>query len=216
MANLFDCNNKFFSTMTKVADGIILGILWLVCSIPLITIGASSAAFYYAYTKCIRQERGYVLEAFFHGFKTSFKQATVGWLVLIVIAAIELFDCFVLITMGGSSPISGVLLAVVILILIGITLMALCFFPYIARYENTLKESLKNCLLILFSNFVWAVLLFLILCAAVLAAVCFPILSIIMPAAYMFFANKILEHVFRKYMQPDDLKAQQQFDQGTA
>lgn len=212
MANLFDYNNKVFSALSKVADSVILGILWLVCSISVITLGASSAAFYYAYTKCIRQERGYVLEAFFHGFKTNFKQATLSWLILIALAVFGFFDCFVLIAIGGTSPISSVLLAIMILVLFVLSLLALCLFPYIARYENTWKESIKNSLLILFSNFLWAVLLLLILFAAAFLAVCIPILSIFMPAAYMFFANKILEHVFQKYMQPDDLKAQQEFE----
>ena len=117
MGNLFDYNGKFVATMSKVADSIILGLLWLVCSIPVITIGASSSAFYYAYTKCIRQERGGVWSAFFHGFKTGFKHATVSWLVLIVLAAVEIFDFFLLLSQGGPSPIATILLAIVVLLI---------------------------------------------------------------------------------------------------
>lgn len=212
MTNLFDYNNKFFSALSKATDCIMLGILWLLCSVPLITLGASSTAFYYAYNKSIRQENGYAWEEFFHGFKMSFKQATFSWLILLILAVFGFFDCFALIAIGGISPISSVLLAILILTLIVIILLALFLFPYIARYENTLKESIKNSLLILFSNFLWAVLLISILLAAAFASVCIPILCIFMPAAYMFFANKILEHVFMKYMQPDDLKAQQEFE----
>lgn len=213
MANLFDYNGKFFSTMSKVADCVILGILFLVCSIPIVTIGASSTALYYAYTKSIRQDRGGVFGAFFHGFKTGFKQATISWLALIVLAAVEIFDLFLLLAQGGASPIATILLAIVVLLMIGIVLMALCLFPYIARYENTWMECIKNCVLIVFSNFFWAALLFLILLAAVLTAVCIPIMIIFLPAIYMFFANRILEYVFQKYMRPDDLQAQQQFEQ---
>ncbi len=213
MENLFNYNNKVFTTMAKITDSILLGLLWLLCSIPIITIGASSAAFYYAYTKCIRQDRGYIGEAFFHGFKTSFKYATVSWLVQIIVGAIVLIDCVLLTTMGGFSPISGVLLAIVIIVLVVSVLLALLLFPYIARYENTLKESIKNCVLILFSNFLWAVLLLILLCVTVFVAACFPVLVIILPSVYMFFANKILEHVFQKYMRPDDLEVQKQFEQ---
>ena len=212
MGNLFDYNGKFVATMSKVADSIILGLLWLVCSIPVITIGASSSAFYYAYTKCIRQERGGVWSAFFHGFKTGFKQATVSWLVLIVLAAVEIFDFFLLLTQGGTSPIATILLAIVVLLMIGIVLMALCLFPYIARYENTWIESVKNCILILFSNFFWVVLLLPIFLVAVLSAISIPLMILFAPSAYMFFANKILEHVFQKYMRREDLEAQQQYE----
>lgn len=212
MANLFDYNSKFFSAMSKIADCIILGVLWLVCSIPVVTIGASSSAFYYAYTKCIRQERGGAWSAFFHGFKTGFKQATVSWLILIVLAAVEIFDFFLLLARGGTSPIATILLAIVVVFMIGIVLMALCLFPYIARYENTWIESVKNCVLILFSNFFWVVLLLPILLVAVLTAISIPFMILFVPAAYMFFANKILEHVFQKYMRPEDLEAEQQLE----
>lgn len=212
MGNLFDYNGKFVTTMSKVADSIILGLLWLVCSIPVITIGASSSAFYYAYTKCIRQERGGVWSAFFHGFKTGFKHATVSWLALIVLAAVEIFDFFLLLSQGGTSPIATILLAIVVLLMIGIVLMALCLFPYIARYENTWKESIKNCILILFSNFFWVVLLLPILLVAVLSAISIPFMILFAPSVYMFFANKILEHVFQKYMRWEDLEAQQQYE----
>ena len=212
MGNLFDYNGKFFSTMSKVADSIILGLLWLVCSIPVITIGASSSAFYYAYTKCVQQDRGSVLGAFFHGFKTCFKHATVSWLALIVLAAVEIFDFFLLLAQGGASSIALILLAIVVLFMIGIVLMALCLFPYIARYENTWIESVKNCILILFSNFFWVALLLPILLVAVLTAISIPFMILFAPSAYMFFANKILEHVFRKYMRKEDLEAQQLYD----
>lgn len=210
MLNLFDYNSKFYSTMSKIADCLILSILWLVCSLPVFTIGASSCAFYYAYQKCVQQERGITWGAFFHGFKTSFKQATVSWLALIVLAAVEIFDFFLLLARGGVSPIATILLAVVILFMIGIVLMALCLFPYIARYENTWIESVKNCVLILFSNFFWVALLLPILLVAVLTAVSVPLMVLFAPSAYMFFANKILEHVFQKYMRPEDLEAEQQ------
>ena len=213
MPNLFDYNSKFFSVMSKIADGIILGALWLVCSLPVFTIGASSCAFYYAYTKCIQQDRGSAWKTFFHGFKTGFKQATVSWLVLLVLTAVELFNCYVLMAGGGASSIATILLAIVVLFLIGIVMMSLLLFPYIARYENTWKECVKNCILILFSDFFWVILLLPILILAVLMAVSIPFMFLFAPAAYMFFANKILEHVFQKYMRLEDLEAQRQYEQ---
>ena len=47
------------------------------------------------------------------------------------------------------------------------------------------------------------------------AFICWAILGLFFVAwgIYMFFANRILEYVFQKYMRPDDLQAQQQFEQ---
>lgn len=41
---VFDINGKFFKTLTKAGDFIILTLLAMVCSIPVITIGASLTA----------------------------------------------------------------------------------------------------------------------------------------------------------------------------
>ena len=69
----------------KLFDTLVLGLLFLLCSIPIITIGASATALYYAYDKVVRRNEGYAVRAFFHSFKMNFAQATLIW---------TLDDCF--------------------------------------------------------------------------------------------------------------------------
>ena len=69
-------NSRFFEGITKLTDILIIGFYFIVCSIPLFTIGASATALYYATNKCIYRGRGYTTE-FFHSFKENFKQSTV-------------------------------------------------------------------------------------------------------------------------------------------
>ena len=66
---VFDINGKFFKTLTKAGDFIILTLLAMVCSIPVITIGASLTAVFYAALKMARDEEGYVWKEFFKSFK---------------------------------------------------------------------------------------------------------------------------------------------------
>lgn len=63
--------------MSKASDAILLGILWIACCLPIVTVGASSAAFYYAYHKAVRQRRGYAWKEFFSAFKSNFKSAII-------------------------------------------------------------------------------------------------------------------------------------------
>ena len=55
MSDFFNWDNKFMTAMSKASDAILLGILWIACCLPIVTVGASSAAFYYAYHKAVRQ-----------------------------------------------------------------------------------------------------------------------------------------------------------------
>ena len=57
------------SFLNRIADIVILSALWCFYSIPIITIGASTAALYHTVIKVIRQDRGYVLQTFHHSFK---------------------------------------------------------------------------------------------------------------------------------------------------
>lgn len=64
----------------------------MVCSIPVITIGASLTAVFYAALKMARDEEGYVWKEFFKSFKQNLKQSILIELILAAFAAILLVD----------------------------------------------------------------------------------------------------------------------------
>ena len=49
-------NNRFIEALEKIADMFLLSVLWLICCIPIITIGTSTIALYYATVKVVRRE----------------------------------------------------------------------------------------------------------------------------------------------------------------
>lgn len=217
MDNFFQSNNPFLISFSLLVDSLILGLLWFVCSIPLITVGASSSAFYYAYHKCIRQKRGYAWKEFFHGFKLNFKQSTISWLILLVLSAILVLDSFILNSINSTIPFLSIFQAVILVMLMCLIMFALFLFAYIARFEDTTIHMFKSSFLILFANLPWGILLFVIFSIAFFFSrrllLLIPIILVFMPTAYMFFANKILEHIFRKYMKPEDVALQKEYEQ---
>ena len=48
--------------LNKAADMVVLSVLWCLCSLPLLTLGASSAALYHTAVKVIRQNRGNIMD----------------------------------------------------------------------------------------------------------------------------------------------------------
>ena len=95
-----------------------------------------------------------------------------------------------------------------LVILLLLLMWCLCVFPYLARFDNDLKVLVKNSAIVTAANLFWAFLLLVIFAAAVALFFTVPVISLTVPAAYMYLANQILERVFRKYMLPEDLAAQ--------
>ena len=89
MGKIFSLDSPFVQFMNRVADIMWLNILFVICCIPVITIGASVTAMYYVTLKMVRNEESYITKSFFKSFKLNFKQATAIW--LIILAAGGLF-----------------------------------------------------------------------------------------------------------------------------
>lgn len=129
--------------LTKIADLMVLNILFCVTSIPLITIGASWTALYSVTLKMVRDEEGSVSRSYFRSFRQNFRQATLLWLGVLVVLTLLVLDIRVLNGMAeGTAP--GLLrVGVEILALLGIMVLQYLF-PSLARFEASLADTLKN------------------------------------------------------------------------
>ena len=141
MSKLFRMDSPLMRFLTKIADLMVLNILFCVTSIPLITIGASWTALYSVTLKMVRDEEGSVSRSYFRSFRQNFRQATLLWLGVLVVLALLVLDIRVLNGMaGGTAP--G-LLRVGVLALLGIMVLQYLF-PSLARFEASLADTLKN------------------------------------------------------------------------
>lgn len=144
MGKIFDLDSPFMNVLNKLADLIWLNILTLICCIPIITIGASMTALNYVVLKIVRNEEGYITKAFFKSFKENFRQATIIWLILLLVFALFGLDFMAFRYSGISFPqwMRVALLAVGIVVLFAIVYL----FPVLSRFENTIVHTFKNSL----------------------------------------------------------------------
>ena len=143
MKKLFGLDSPIVQFMEHVADFFILNLLTLLCCIPLITVGAALTAHSKVMQNIVMDEEQPVMKAYFQAFIGNFKQATVFWLaalVMIVLCAVDVLLIRVYFHEGWVEIVDWVL------VILGImALGVLCYaFPMIARYENSLKEHLRN------------------------------------------------------------------------
>ena len=71
---MFNQESTLVTILNKAADMVILSVLWCICSLPVLTIGAASAALYHTSIRVLRQNRGYAFATFRDSFKENLRQ----------------------------------------------------------------------------------------------------------------------------------------------
>ena len=122
--------------------------MWLVCSLPIITIGASTTALIYSCMK-LHKEEGYATKNFFISFKENFKQSTIIWLIYVAVGAILTADLYFWKQQSnGNKVVLGLSLAVLILYAISLSYV----FAIQAKFVNSIKNTLLYSILLPFKN----------------------------------------------------------------
>ena len=107
----FSYESKFSQILLKISGSCLLNLLWFVCSLPIVTIGASTTALYYASLKLVRDEDHHIVSQFFRSFRENFKQATVLWLILLGAGLFLAADGYILyhlrLTAAGPAAVWG-------------------------------------------------------------------------------------------------------------
>ena len=203
--NFLNVDNPFFSFITKVVNMILLSLLWLMCCIPIFTIGASTTALYYAVQKNINHDLGNATQQFFRGFKENFKQSTFVWLILFALCMLFSFDMTFFTNYGNDGhPLLYNLRYMFIVLLAIEAIYFIYLFPYLARFKNTVKNTFFNATLLIVRH-PGKTLLFMLY----LATVCFlvwliPMTIVVLPAVFMWQVSHGMEKIYAKYMSPED------------
>lgn len=145
LSGFFNYDNPVWRFIGKFGDLIILNVLWLVCSLPIFTIGASTTAVYYVTLKLARDDDGYTIRSFFKSFKENFKQSTIIWLILLLAGAILGVDLYFFARLfNGSSTVKTVMLTVFLAMALIYAAVAMYIFPLQSRFYNPLKRTFFN------------------------------------------------------------------------
>lgn len=198
--------NVIFDILDKITDTVFLSIIFLLFSVPLFTMGASMTALYYTVNKVQKEGRGYMLQEFGGSFRRNFKQATLTWILFLAAGAVLCGDLFFVLKRMQSSPLSAFLNVFFIVLLAMLLTYGGYVFPYIARFEDSFKVTLKNCALIAVVNFPVSFLILALLAGSGLLIWLFFPLAVIVPAGMTILQGDLLEKVFRKYMSEEDRK----------
>ncbi|MBD5457523.1 MAG: DUF624 domain-containing protein [Lachnospiraceae bacterium] len=142
MSKIFDLDSPFMRVLNRIADLMILNFLMLICCIPIFTIGAACTGMHYVLLKTVRGEEGYLVKGFFKSFKQNFKQATIIWLLMLLVIGVYVGDFLIFSYSGVKFP--TILMIAILAIAIVFLMVAVYIFPVLSRFDNTVKNTIKN------------------------------------------------------------------------
>lgn len=146
-------DNPFFDFTGNLGDWIILNILFVVTSVPVITAGASLTALYQVALRRQRRESNYVAREYIKAFREEWKQSTVLWIIFLMTGVLLLFDIFYVGNLGKGMAIAIGCVTVVW------SLVFSYAFPLQVRFQNTIKNTFKNALVLSVRHLPYTVLI---------------------------------------------------------
>ena len=215
-SGFFNYDNPVWRFIGKFGDLILLNILWIICSIPVFTIGASTTAVYYVTLKLARDDDGYTIRSFFKSFKENFKQSTTIWLILLAVGFILGIDMYFFVRLfAGAETIRTVMLTV--FLAMGIIYLAVFtyIFPIQARFFNSVKRTFFNAFFMSLRHLFRTIGMLVIDGALIAAGFVFmipPVLMVFMLFGFpllAFINSYILAPVFKLYMPKEEEKEEE-------
>lgn len=160
MAGFFSVDSKLYRFMSKLTDLFKLNFLWLVFSLPIVTLGISTTAAYTVALKMAEGQEGYIGGEFLKAFKANWKQGLVMSFITIICVWAVYLD-FQIFRAAEENSYVFLILGIVAAYVLGFSL--LYAYPLLARYENTVINTLKNSFRISMKYFLRSLLLVLLI-----------------------------------------------------
>ncbi len=200
MRGIFNPQNGFWRVTGKLVDAVLLSLFWVVCSLPVFTLGPATAALYKTVLRCIRGDELGSWGMFFRTFKENFKVGALTSLIVAVVAVALVYlhgFAYSAAAQGGSWAVFYYCYTFVLLIPLG----AACYlFPVLSRFEMTVGGLIVNCLKLAIAHLTSTVAMAVWLWFMQMIFLRWPITFIFLPTLTALFQSVFLERIFAPYM----------------
>lgn len=142
---IFNYDNPLWRFVGRIWDLFILNLLWIICSVPIVTFGASTTAMHYCTLKIAGdRDSGGVFRMFFHSFKENLLQSSIIWIIMAVLGAAIIFDIkFFLFYLIGNIVLRMIALTVTSFMALLWLFTFIYVFPIQAKFINPVRQTLK-------------------------------------------------------------------------
>ena len=192
---------KFWDFMGRIADMILLSLLWLLTSIPIITLPLSTIAAYYTAAKCIRHGIGKIGQEYFRAFRENLKQGLILGLIYALNAAVLLGIRYYVSLVGiAKDNLGGVYYVFVIVAVLVLAAFSFYLFPVIARFRLSLFSAFRLSIYLGCHNLPTMIPMLITFAGAIALIYMIPVFIIFVPGGYAYLMTKSVEKALRKYI----------------
>lgn len=152
MKKIFGYDSKFMRMLGKFSDMLFLNFLFIICCIPIVTIGAAQSALYSgmrALQDNSDSERS-CYGAFFHGLRTGFLKITIAWCVVFAITSISLVNLINIVFLNLIDPYAPIWVSVMAVVISAVILTPVPLFH--SRFDCTTFQLIRNAGMIVLCN----------------------------------------------------------------
>ncbi len=204
MKSFFRMDNPLFQILQRILKVVGLSLVWILCCLPVVTIGAATAALYYTTVKVVRNERGYLFAEYFSAFKKNFRQSTIATLLYLAVTFLFYFDVQILQLLRGETSGAGALEIGIYGVVIVLSLYYVLLLLQMSRFDNSLKGLAKNTLILMIRHLPASLLTLIIITFGFFASWLIPLFAIIMPTIVMWLVSIPMEKLYYRYMTPEE------------
>lgn len=198
MKDFFSTEGKFYKVAGVLGDIFLVGALWTIFVLPIVTIGATTTAAYYICTKKVSGKDGYIFREFCRTFKENFIKASLALLILVLCFYVVWLNLNILpmIDFGGFSV---VIYAALYFVLIQTVFVVMYVFPLISRFELSIFGALKSAFLMANRHLFTTLTNLALIIALVFVSMLLPVLIIFTMGFYIYLSSFLFVKVFRKH-----------------
>ena len=198
--NFFDPESFAWKPFGYIADLFMLSMLWFLCSLPVITLGATGTALYDAVAHGFRYKEAEAISRFFRTLRKEFKLATLSLLPLGAVWAACFLALRLFISSAPPSDIAFVAAAAGLFLMLLPTGVLCWVFPLLSRFGFDWKGLLVTSVKLAFAHLPSTLVMALSAAGAVWLCLRFIVPLLFMPALLCLFHSVFLERIFRAYM----------------
>lgn len=202
--HFLDYDGKVMTFLNTFWNIVWINLLWLVCCIPVFTIGTSTTAAYHTMQKCVRMNSGYVTKEFFRSFKKNFKHGTVLTFIFGALGIFLAVDCYFFYNSDMEYALAGLWFSYFLVALL-LAVMNWAF-PWLARFELTALQVVKTSLSLSFLHLAYSVAFLLVDLVLAAGLFCCPWGFLLFPGVKCFIDTFIFNSIVKKYLPKEEKK----------
>lgn len=202
--NLLKPDSALMITMTRITDCIFLSLFWLLCCIPVVTVGASFAALYDASYRTFRKNERNSWQRFFGVFRENWKAGIVPSVVFLAAGWGLLKGTIALWNLAVAGTMSWMLFAALAFVAVVLLGMLSILFPILSRFENSLGALLKNTVFLAMANLPRTAVLGAINAVTVFLCARLVVPLFFLPSLAALFGSFTIEPMFRPFMNDEN------------